>query len=228
MTNWVSSHKASKIVGVTSRTLRNWNSKGLVSVTTTPTGGRLYDLDSIFPKSSDNTKPKTEVGEQIVYARVSSRKQKEDLERQVKLLAEQFPQHRVIRDIGSGINFKRPGLRSVLRLCIEGSLRELVVAHKDRLSRIAFDLIEFFIKECGGTVVVLGRGEGDSPADELGEDLLSIVHVFSCRHYGRRKYPCKSPHDEERPRKRKKNKISDSGGERSTLPSEENTVESNS
>ncbi len=68
-----------------------------------------------------------------------------------------------------------------------GSLRELVVAHQDRLSRLAFGLIEFLIAEVGGQLVVHDSG-GVSENDELGEDLLSIVHIFLCRQYGRRKY----------------------------------------
>ncbi len=123
----------------------------------------------------------------VIYAQVSSAKQQEDLERQMAALRADFPQHQAVRGIGSGINWSGPGLRTVLRYCLEGSLRELVVAHRDRLSRLAFGLLEFLVAKAGGQLIVHGSG-GVSENDELGEDLRNIVHVFSCRQYSRRKY----------------------------------------
>jgi predicted site-specific integrase-resolvase len=134
-------------------------------------------------------------GDRYIYARVSSSKQKDDLERQVQSLSAQFPEHRVLRDVGSGINWKRPGLRTLVQACLRGSLREVVVAHRDRLSRLGFDLLEYIIQQSGAELVVVGGGEtcGLTSEQELGEDLLSIVHVFSSRHYGMRKYRTAAP-----------------------------------
>lgn len=195
---YLSAAKARHRLGVCSKTLRNWDTKGLITTTRTPTGVRLYDVESIAPtvgKSHGNSKHS---GHNIVYARVSSAKQKTDLERQIQFLSDKFPGHQVIRDIGSGINWSRPGLKTLLRYCLDGSIREVVVAHRDRLSRLGFELLKFIIEEAGGKLVVLGEDQAGSevnefrPESELGEDLLSIIHVFSCRHYGRRKYKTKS------------------------------------
>ncbi|MCP4252928.1 MAG: IS607 family transposase [Candidatus Scalindua sp.] len=168
---------------MTPKTLRGWDARGLIDTIRSPTRQRLYDVR----KYQGKTEKKKNGGHRVIYARVSSTKQRDDLERQVAALRAEFPQHQVVRDIGSGINWSRPGLRTVLRYCLEGSLRELVVAHRDRLSRLAFGLIEFLVAEAGGQLVVRDSG-GVSENDELGEDLLSIVHIFSCRQYGRRKY----------------------------------------
>jgi len=187
---WLSAYRAPGAIGVTARTLRNWEQAGIIKAKRSPTGQRIYDVSSLRlrvcgPRGEQGERP---AGEYIAYARVSSAKQKDDLERQVAALRAQFPQHKVVRDVGSGINWKRPGLRAVVQHCLRGTLRELVVAHRDRLSRLAFDLLEFIVTQSGAKLTVLDRGEGSSADDELGEDLLSIVHVFSCRHYGKRKY----------------------------------------
>jgi putative resolvase len=137
---WISAYRASAATGVTARTLRNWEARGLVKTKRTPTGQRVYDLASLpggfaEPSAAAAAAPDSnarEPGEYLIYARVSSNKHKVDLERQVESLREKFPQHRIIRDVGSGINWKRPGLRTVVQCCLRGTLRELVVAHRDQ------------------------------------------------------------------------------------------------
>ena len=99
-----------------------------------------------------------------------------------------FPSHQIIRDIGSGINFKRKGLLQILDLAYRGALEEVVVAHRDRLCRFAFDLVEWLLRERGVRLVVLDPTDASSPSAELADDLLAIVQVFSCRVNGRRKY----------------------------------------
>ncbi len=90
----------------------------------------------------------------VIYARVSSAKLRENLECQVAVLRAELPQHQVVRDVSSEMNWSRPGLRTVLWYCLEGSLRELMVAHRDRLSKLAFGLLEYLIAEAGGQLVV--------------------------------------------------------------------------
>ncbi|NBO39784.1 IS607 family transposase [bacterium] len=126
--------------------------------------------------------------ESICYCRVSSHGQKEDLERQVSYMQERFPGYRIIRDIGSGINFKRRGLRTILELACKGYVSEVVVAYRDRLCRFAFELVEWLLSLHGVKLVVLNEDLEGSESGELAEDLLSIVHVFNCRIQGRRKY----------------------------------------
>ena len=191
---YLSAAKARNRLGVCAKTLRNWDSKGLIRTRRTPTGIRLYDIESIDPTIGEQDELSLGPGRKFIYARVSSTKQKPDLERQIKFLSEEFPEHKVIRDIGSGINWSRPGLRTLLRYCLDGSIREVVVSHRDRMSRLGFELLKFIIEEAGGELVVHSESTSESgpdefrPESELGEDLLSIIHIFSCRHYGRRKY----------------------------------------
>jgi len=174
-----------KEVGVHSATLRAWANAGKVKCIKGPGGGRLYDLDSIleqFPKEDPPEKTK------YIYCRVSSNKQKEDLERQVKYLQEKYPKHKIVKEIASGINFKRKVLQKLVDESIQGSVSEIVVAHRDRLCRIAWEHFKWLFTRLGVNVVV-DSTEECTQQSELTDDLLSIIHVFSCRHYGqRRKY----------------------------------------
>ena len=94
----------------------------------------------------------------ICYARVSSIGQKEDLERQKNLLREKYPNHEIIEDIGSGINLTKKGIQKIIELGIEGKVEEIVVAHKDRLARFGYDLIEHIIKRySGGKIIIINK-----------------------------------------------------------------------
>jgi len=102
-------------------------------------------------------------------------------------MRQKFPQHEIITDVGSGINFKRPGLQTILEYAMCGDVEEVVVAYRDRLARIATDLIEWILKSKGCRLVVLHQTVGSVESD-LADDLLAIVNVFCCRANGRRKY----------------------------------------
>mmetsp|Transcript_9767 Transcript_9767/g.29585 ORF Transcript_9767/g.29585 Transcript_9767/m.29585 type:complete len:144 (+) Transcript_9767:2038-2469(+) len=105
-------------------------------------------------------------------------------------MQERFPGHRIVTDIGSGINFKRKGLRTVLALASKGSIDEVVVAYRDKLCRFAFELVEWILQTHGVKLLVLNDSLESSSSDqsELAEDLLAIINVFNCRVNGRRKY----------------------------------------
>jgi predicted site-specific integrase-resolvase len=98
-----------------------------------------------------------------------------------------YPNATIIQDIGSGINYKRKGLQTLLERLIKGDKFTLVVAHKDRLVRFGFELFEFLFQQNNGTILVLNNSTGD-PQTELTNDILTILHVFSCRMHGLRKY----------------------------------------
>lgn len=128
----------------------------------------------------------------IVYARVSSAKQKDDLRRQVDFLRTEFPDHVVVTDVGSGVNWKRRGLLSVLDDADRGLVEEVVVASRDRLCRFAYELVEHVLGRRGVRIVVLDS-EDSSPERELSDDLLSIVQIFCCRRNGKRRYAARGP-----------------------------------
>ena len=102
-------------------------------------------------------------------------------------MRERFPEHDIITDIASGLNFKRKGLRSVLERVLRREVKTVVVAHKDRLARFGFDLLQWLVESHGGTIMVL-NDVSSSPTDELTQDLLAVLTVFSCRMHGLRKY----------------------------------------
>lgn len=184
------SRKATKILGIHQNTLRRWANQEKIKYFKTQAGQRLYDVDSLL-----NNKKK----HNICYCRVSSSKQKDDLERQVEYVKNRYPNHEVITDIGSGINFKRKGLTAILELANQGDIGEVVVAHKDRLCRFGFEIIEWIINKNGGKLVVL-EDVSLSPQEELTQDLLSIIHVFSCRMHGLRKYSSQIKKDSSLPK----------------------------
>jgi len=124
----------------------------------------------------------------ICYCRVSSYSQKDDLLNQIEFMKIKYPNYEMLTDIGSGINFNRKNLRKIMDYGIKGELEELVVAYKDRLCRIGYDLIEYLLEEYSNTKIIIENEEDKSPEKELTEDLLEIITVFSSRLYGMRSY----------------------------------------
>lgn len=180
MTRYVTPREACKLLSVSEKTLRNWDEAGKIRVLRTPSNHRRYDIDSVLDED-DNRRVTA------LYCRVSSPKQKEDLERQVSYLQQIYPQGQVFKDIGGGLNFKRKSLLALLGQVLSGDISQIVVCHQDRLARFGCDLIRWMCEQNDCKLLVLGRTEL-SPERELVEDLLAIIHVFSCRLYGLRKY----------------------------------------
>ena len=183
---YVSGSKVSKQLGVSLSSLRAWEAQGKIDAIRTCGGHRKYNLTAFLEKAKNNNKKTGTDRYDVVYCRVSSAKQSDDLQRQVEHMRTQFPRHRVITDVGSGINFKRKGLRTLLDEAQRGRLRQVVVAHRDRLCRFAFDLVEWIITQ-GGATLLVQNGKQDLQ-HEFSEDLMAIVHVFSCRFNGLRRY----------------------------------------
>jgi len=171
--------KACLALGLSPNTVRKYADKGIINSIRNAANQRLIDVDSFIRKSSKSSV--------ICYCRVSSNKQRDDLARQVVYMREQFPNAEIIKDIGSGLNFKRKGLISLLDRLAQGDKLTVVVAHKDRLARFGVELLRYFINKNGGELMVLDQTT-HSPERELSEDLLSIIHVFSCRMHGLRRY----------------------------------------
>lgn len=177
---YVSLRQARKMLGLHGDTLRKYADKGIIQTIRTEGNKRLFDVDAYL-------RGKTGSVETICYCRVSSPKQKDDLERQCDYMRSQYPNAEVIKDIGSGLNYKRKGLNAILERAMRGDKLKVVVAYKDRLARFGTDIIESIIVKNGGELVVLGKIDL-SPEQELTQDILQILHVFSCRINGMRKY----------------------------------------
>lgn len=181
--------EARKLLGVSTQTLHNWDKRGQIRTTRLPSGARLYHKQDVYDiLGIDSTPPQKQ---KIIYCRVSSKKQVDDLERQTNLLREQYPDHLLVTDVGSGINWKRKGLQAILDAAMSGQLEEVVVAHRDRLCRFAFELLEFILSKAGSKLIVLDAEAGRSSEQELTDDILSIIHVYSCRSMGKRRYKSK-------------------------------------
>ena len=176
------------------RTLYNWEEKGKIDTIRTPGGKRLYNVDKYIKEQTTNKIYNDDNEEEldklkIIYVRVSSATQKNDLERQKLYMLKRYPKHLLIEDIGSGLNFNRRGLRKIIKYAINGQLEELVVAYKDRLARFGFELIEDLIKEySNGRIIILNKNKDLEPEEELVKDVLQIMNIFTAKMNGLRKY----------------------------------------
>ena len=184
--------KAADILGVSKITIRRWANSGKISHQRLPSGHRIIDVNSVI-KHNDIAEQK-ERSIVFVYSRVSSNKQRDDLERQrsyVRKEAEgmfgQGYDYQDVHDIASGLNFKRKGLFRILDAVKEERVHAIVVASKDRLARFGFDLISWICNEYATDIVVLDKA-GDNATEELGKDLLSIIQIYCCKWNGRRRY----------------------------------------
>lgn len=200
MTKYVTPREACKILQVSEKTLRNWDEAGKISTIRTPSNQRRYDIDSVFGSGQNRFV--------ALYGRVSSHKQRYDLERQIDYLITLYPQAKIFKDIGGGLNFKRKGLLSLLGQVMSGDISTVVVAHQDRLARFGVDLIKWICEQNDCQLVVLNRSEL-SPEREMVEDILAIIHVFSCRLYGLRKYKSHIKEDPSLPRNQTSSDLAD-------------------
>ena len=211
--HYIRPEEACRLLRITNRTLYNWDVKGQLKSTRTKGGHRRYLLSDVIAKTGKEEEP---VGRRICYCRVSTRGQKEDLERQIKFFGIKYPNHEIISDYGSGINFKRKGFNTILDAAIKGDIKEIVVTHRDRLCRFGFELVERIIIQHGkGKIVVLNQQE-TSPQEELVNDLVSIITVFSSRLYGLRSHSIKRQIKEQTSKNSQDEIVPDSGGENST------------
>lgn len=183
--------EAREYFNISDVTLRKWCKEGKIESIRpgqTEYSHRRYKVSIPTAQPAKPIKPTSR--EKICYARVSSRDQKEDLERQVQLLQSRYPTHRIVKDIGSGLNFKRKGLKAVLDAAIAGDIEELVVTTRDRLCRFGFELFEQIIDKYNGKILVLNDRDS-TPNGEFVEDVISVITVFAARLHGRRSHRTK-------------------------------------
>jgi len=186
---YLSSKTVTQMLGVTAQTLRNWDKEGKLKPAYVKSNGyRYYSEDSILAYTQERkTKKDLNV---IAYARVSSKKQSDDLERQVNNLKSyldtKYSSYEVITDIGSGINYQKPGLKKLIEKINRKEVDLIVVLYKDRLLRFGFELVEYFAELNNVKIEVLDKVDKTQDR-ELVEDLVQIVTVFSCKIQGKRK-----------------------------------------
>jgi putative resolvase len=184
--SYVNTKEAREMLRITAPTLRRWDKEGKIKTIRTPSGIRMYDKSNIYEiLGKIETIPERR---KVAYCRVSSKKQSDDLERQINVFKSDYPDYDVVKDIGSGINFKRKGLQRILEQSMRGELEEVVVSHRDRLCRFAFELIEWIFAKNNTKLLVLDKTEHKSTSEELAGDVLAIIQVFACREMGKRRY----------------------------------------
>ena len=182
MKTYKSPREAAQTLGITVDHLRRMERAGEITCIRTGGGHRRYDVQSFI-----DAQTQTDITT-IGYCRVRGKGQSDDLASQVAHLQQHYPAAEIIKDFGSGINFNRKGLRTLLERILRGDKLRIVVAHRDRLARFGGEVIQFLVEQNGGEVVVLDETVFGSPEEELTADLLAILHVFSCRLYGLRRY----------------------------------------
>lgn len=187
MSKYYSINEFSKILGVSAQTLRNWDKNGKLHPHHTSSNGyRYYSHEQL--NQVMNIKPN--LNRKIIgYCRVSSNKQKDDLQRQIEnmklyLMAQGKP-FEIISDIGSGINYKKKGLRELIKLITQNQVEKVVVLYKDRLLRFGFELVEYIASLYNCEIEIIDSTE-KSEQQELVEDLIQIITVFSCKLQGKR------------------------------------------
>lgn len=185
---YYSIHEFSKLISRTPQTLRNWDTSGKLKPHHTGAGGyRYYSHDQLREVLQIKEDPKNKVI--IGYCRVSSNKQRDDLQRQIEnmelYLNNLNKPYEIISDIGSGINYSKKGLRELIKKITAGQVEKIVVLYKDRLLRFGYELVEYIANLYGCEIEVIDNTE-KTEEQELVEDLIQIVTVFSCRLQGKR------------------------------------------
>ena len=195
---YYSSKKVTEILGVTAQTLRNWDKEGKLKPAYTKSNGyRYYSEESVLAYTQERkTKKNLNV---IGYARVSSKKQSDDLERQVNNLksyiSSKYDSFDIITDIGSGINYNKPGLKKLIEKINKKEVDLIIVLYKDRLLRFGFELVEYFAELNNVKIEVLDKIDKNQD-QELVEDLVQIVTDFSYKLQGKTKRKAKELIDE--------------------------------
>jgi predicted site-specific integrase-resolvase len=186
---WTSHKNACEIYGISDSTLRRWANNNKVIYKRNPSNQRVYFISS---ESISTNNMEISNKQSFIYCRVSSQKQKDDLERQCTFLHSQYPNHKIIKDIGSGLNYKRRGLLKLLEMSNKSQVEEIIISSKDRLCRFGFELIEWQLLQNHTKLVVLDKTD-KTPEQEFTEDILAILQVFACKWNGKRKYGKKNP-----------------------------------
>lgn len=183
MDRLVSVGEIAELKAVSVDTVRRWEKEGKIKSVRTDGGHRRYRLADFVEEK---------VGKTIAYARVSSHDQKSDLDRQDAVLSaycqSKLWDFEVIRDLGSGMNYRKKGLSKLLNALLNGNVSRLVITHKDRLLRFGSELIFSVCEYHEVEVVILNKKEDSTFEEDLASDVLEIITVFSARLYGSRSH----------------------------------------
>lgn len=186
-----------KRLGITVQTLQNWDNNGKLKAHRTPTNRRYYTEDQYQTYTGLQNSAKRL---NVLYARVSTYGQKDDLQNQLAFIRQYANAKGMIidqefTDIDSGLNYKRKKWNKLLNLVMQDKIGQIFITYQDRFVRFGFDWFDNLCKQHGAEIIVINNPH-TSPDQELVSDLINIIHVFSCRLYGLRKYKNKLKNDD--------------------------------
>ena len=164
-----------ELLGISVKTLQRWDREGILKANRTPTDRRYYTYDQYLQFKGINIE--NDKRQAVIYAR--------------GIIVDQC-----IEEYGSGLNYNRKKWNKLLDEVMEQKVKTIIITHKDRFIRFGYDWFEKFCMKFNTTIVVVNNEEL-SPQEELVQDIVSILHVFSCRLYGLRKYKKQIERDEE-------------------------------
>ena len=178
-----------ELLQITRPTLTKYVKQNLIKTITLPNGRYDYNKDSVYKIFNKGVDRKT-----YLYARVSTPKQKNDLENQINLLkqfcfANGYQINRIFQDVASGVSFeKRKDFFKMLDDVIEGKVERIIITYKDRLSRVGFDLFYHLFKKYHCEIIVMSEvGSAKLDSQEIFEEIVSLLHCYSMKLYSKRK-----------------------------------------
>ena len=188
-----------ELLGVSVKTLQRWDRDGILKANRTPTDRRYYTYDQYLQFKGIQTE--NDIRDIVIYARVSTKNQKDDLQNQVDFLkqfcnAKGIIVNQCIEDFGSGLNYNRKKWNKLLDDVMGNRIKTIVITNKDRFIRFGYDWFEKFCEKFN-TKIIIVNNETLSPNEELVQDIISILHVFGCRLYELRKYKNQIKEDKE-------------------------------
>lgn len=180
----------SHILNVTTKTLIERDKSGKLVAFRTSTNKRYYTREQIYDFLQIENKNSDDIA---IYCRVSNNNQKDDLKNQISALKNYCQNHNikpkyVLTDIGSGLNYNRKNRNLLLHRVESREISKIIIAYKDRFVRFGYEWFNDFCKRFGCEIIVVFEEEKKQPEEEMIDDLISIIHIFSCRIYGLRKY----------------------------------------
>jgi putative resolvase len=180
---YITPQDVTKVYGVTSTTLRNWAESGKIRCIRPLGGRRLYDkrdVERVFCQEGTTPKERST----IIYARVGSESQRDDLDKQITHLRNHHPLGKVITDISTGLNWDRKGMMTLLEGIADGSVGRVVTTHRDTICRFGFEIFEWICNKFKTEIIIIGHATDADRAKDLAEDLFSVVTVFVAKNNG--------------------------------------------